>query len=103
MVVDTAGALTASEREALDSKLDQVRLQTGLAVVVFYPGSLDGENVEDVAYQAFNQWGVGQKGKDNGVLLVLAKNERKVRIETGKGVGGELTDIQSGRAFSERW
>src|SRR6185436_945485 len=61
----------------------------------FVVGSLEGETIDDIAYKTFNAWGVGQKGKDNGVLLVIAPNERKVRIETGLGVGGALTDLQS--------
>src|SRR6185437_6482165 len=48
-----------------------------------------------VAYRAFNTWGVGQKGADDGVLIVLATGDRKVRIEVGKGLGGALTDLQA--------
>src|SRR6185503_6999677 len=57
--------------------------------------SLDGEAIEDVAFATFNEWKLGKKGADNGVLLVIAPAERRVRIETGKGVGGDLTDLQS--------
>ena len=48
-----------------------------------------------MAYTAFNTWKIGEKGKDNGVLILIATTDRKVRIETGKGVGGDLTDLQS--------
>src|ERR1700679_3844186 len=94
-VVDTAGALTAEEVAALDAKLDAVRQRSGFAVVAFVVGSLEGEPIDDVAYTTFNTWRVGEKGLDNGVLLVVAPNERKTRIETGKGVGGAPTDLQS--------
>lgn len=94
-VVDEAGALTASERAALDAKLDHARKTKGPAVVVLLVGPLDGTPIEDVAYTAFNTWGVGASGKDDGVLLVVAPSDRKLRIETGKGVGGALTDVQS--------
>ena len=94
-VNDLAGKLTAADVAALDAKLSAVRKQTGHEIVVFLPHTLGGETVEDVAYGTFNTWKVGQKGADDGVLLVIAPAERKVRIETGKGVGGVLTDLQA--------
>jgi uncharacterized protein len=94
-VVDTAGKLGAEDINALDQKLERVRQRTGFDIVAFIAGSLEGEDIEDVAYKAFNAWKLGQKGTDNGVLLVIAPAERRVRIETGKGVGGALTDLQS--------
>jgi uncharacterized protein len=94
-VVDTAGKLSDSDILDLDKKLDQIRQQSGLEIVAFIAGSLEGETIEDVAYEAFNAWGIGRKGQDNGVLLVIAPAERRVRIETGNAVGGALTDLQS--------
>ncbi|WP_437814324.1 TPM domain-containing protein [Sorangium sp. So ce1078] len=94
-VVDTAGRLDPSDLRYLDEKLDRIRRQTGFEIVAFVAGSLEGETIEDVAYEAFNAWQLGQRGADNGVLLVIAPSERRVRIETGKGVGGALTDLQS--------
>ena len=94
-VVDTAGKLSEEDIAYLDRKLEGVRARTGFDIVAFVPGSLEGEDIEDVAYKAFNAWKLGQKGEDNGVLLVIAPAERRVRIETGKGVGGALTDLQS--------
>ncbi|WP_437600396.1 TPM domain-containing protein [Sorangium sp. So ce590] len=94
-VVDTSGRLGPSDLLYLDKKLDRIRRQTGFEIVAFVAGSLEGETIEDVAYEAFNTWQLGQRGADNGVLLVIAPSERRVRIETGKGVGGALTDLQS--------
>ncbi|XYH98919.1 TPM domain-containing protein [Sorangium sp. So ce1128] len=94
-VVDTAGRLDPADIRYLDGKLDRIRRQTGFEIVAFVAGSLEGETIEDVAYEAFNTWQLGQRGADNGVLLVIAPSERRVRIETGKGVGGALTDLQS--------
>jgi len=94
-VVDTAGKLDANDIAYLDHRLEEVRTRTGYEIVAFIPGSLEGENIEDVAYKTFNAWGVGRKGLDNGVLLVIAPKERRVRIETGKGVGDKITDLQS--------
>ncbi len=79
----------------LDAKLERARVEKGFASSVFFPKSLGDENIDDVAYTTFNTWKVGSAKGDDGVLLVLATAERKMRIETGKGVGGGLTDIGS--------
>jgi uncharacterized protein len=94
-IVDTAGKLSADESGELDRKLERIRQRTGFDIVAFVTGSLEGEEIEDVAYKAYNAWKLGQKGADNGVLLVIAPAERRVRIETGKGAGGALTDLQT--------
>ena len=94
-VVDTSGTLSRGEVLDLDGKLESIRLRTGFAIVALVVGPLQDEPIEDVAYRAFNTWQIGEKGKDNGVLIVVAPVDRHVRIETGKGVGGALTDLQS--------
>lgn len=95
-VVDQAGALSPSESHALDMKLDQARQQTGFAIVIFILPSLpDGLTIEDVGYKAGNTWGVGSAKGDDGVLLINSVAEHRLRIETGKGVGGALTDVDS--------
>ncbi|MBX3230105.1 MAG: TPM domain-containing protein [Labilithrix sp.] len=95
-VVDQAGALTPEQRRALDLKLDDARQQTGFAVVVLLlPRLPDGLTIDDVGYTAGNAWGVGSAKGDDGVLLIHSAAERKLRIETGKGVGGALTDVES--------
>ena len=57
--------------------------------------SLQGLPIEEYGYQLGRHWGIGQKGKDNGALLIVAPEEREVRIEVGYGLEGELTDAQS--------
>ena len=94
-VVDMTGQLSAGDVGDLDAKLEATRQRTGFAIVALVLGPLDGEPIEDIGYKAGNAWQVGDKGKDNGVLLLIAPTDRKVRIETGKGVGGALTDLQS--------
>jgi uncharacterized protein len=96
-VTDAAGKLSAEDRAFLDARLKAFQDETGAQVFVFIPASLNGEPIEDVAYGTFQGWKIGQKGKDNGVLLLWAPSERRVYIQTGKGVGGELTDVQSFR------
>jgi uncharacterized protein len=94
-VTDEAGKLTATQRALLDEKLEVYRLCSTNEIAVLVAESLRGESIEDVAYATFNTWEIGAAGHDNGVLLVVAPRERKIRIETGKGVGGQLTDIES--------
>jgi uncharacterized protein len=101
-VVDEAGALTPEQARLLDRKLDRARRQTGFAVVVYLlPRLPEGRTIEDVGYEAGNAWGVGSKGGDDGVLLIASLGDRKLRIETGRGVGGALTDLQSSRINRE--
>jgi uncharacterized protein len=94
-LVDTSGTVSPQLRSSIDGRLDAFRKRTSYAIVVFVAGSLQGESIEDAAYTAFNTWGIGDKGKDNGVLLLIAPTERKIRIETGKGAGGAITDLQA--------
>jgi uncharacterized protein len=95
-VVDQAGALDETQIRHLDKKLDRARRQTGFAIVVLLlPQLPESMTIEDVGYTAGNTWGVGSKTGADGVLLIASLAERKLRIETGKGVGGALTDVQS--------
>jgi uncharacterized protein len=93
-VVDTTGSLKPDEVRELDLTIDAMGNDVGFALVVLVT-DLGGTPIEDIAYTAFNTWGIGEKGKDNGVLLVIAPKERRVRIETGKGVGGALPDLKT--------
>lgn len=95
-VVDSAGVLSEREVMRLDQKLDRARQATGFAIVVYtLPKLPEGMSIEDVGYEAGNKWGVGSRQGDDGVLLLASIGDRKLRIETGKGVGGALTDVQS--------
>jgi uncharacterized protein len=101
-VTDTAGVLSPEERAGLEQRLSQLMDQSGREIAVFVPGSLQGDTVEDVAYNTFNAWRIGREKLDNGVLLVIAPKERRIRIETGKGVGGQLTDLQASDIIEHR-
>ncbi len=101
-VTDTAGRLTDADDRALEERITAYRNRTGNEIAVLVIGSLGGASIEDVAYDTFNKWGIGKKGLDNGVLLVIAPAERKTRIETGKGIGDRLTDIDCGIILRER-
>ena len=94
-VVDTAGMIDSDSKERLSQMLRaHEELTTEQIVVVTLP-DLQGSTIEDFGYQLGRFWGIGQKGKDNGALLIVAKDERKVRIEVGYGLEDRLTDAQS--------
>jgi uncharacterized protein len=91
-VVDDAGILSDSTRAALTDMLAQHKRTTGHQVVVVTLKGLQGYTIEDFGYQLGRKWGIGQKEKNNGVLLIVAPNEHRVRIEVGYGLEGTLTD-----------
>jgi uncharacterized protein len=94
-VVDLTGTLSGDDVLDLDHRFEDIRLRSGFAIVALVTGPLQDEPIEDVGYRAINTWHVGDKGKDDGVVIVISPSDRRVRIETGKGVGGALTDLQS--------
>jgi uncharacterized protein len=94
-VVDQAGLLDSTAQAQITAKLAALEQKTGTQLVVVTLASLDGDDIADYGYQLGRAWGIGQKGKNNGVLLIVAPNERKVRIEVGYGLEGMLTDLQS--------
>lgn len=94
-VVDDAHILSQSAVDTLTQELDDYERGTSNQVVVATIKSLDGNSIEEYGYQLGRHWQIGQKGKDNGVLLIVAPNERKVRIEVGYGLEGILTDAIS--------
>jgi uncharacterized protein len=100
-VVDQAGILTPAQVADLQSKAQALYSQTGRAFAVATVKSLEGYPVEDYAYRLGRAWGLGEKGKDNGVLLLVAPNEHKVDIATGYGAGAYMTDAMSGLIIRE--
>jgi uncharacterized protein len=94
-VVDDAGILSADTQAKLTDLLAQQEKQTGDQVVVATLKSLQGYPIEEYGYQLGRAWGIGEKGKNNGALIVIAPTEHKVRIEVGYGLEGVLTDAQS--------
>lgn len=100
-VTDLAGKLSGADRAALTRRIETIRGTTGNEIAVLILPTLGGESLEDVAYTTFNTWKLGQKGADNGVLIVVATGERRVRIETGKGTEGALTDLQASDIISQ--
>jgi uncharacterized protein len=94
-VVDEAGLLDAPARAALTQSLAELEQKTSDQFVVVTLKSLQGTSIEDYGYQLGRRWRIGQKDNNNGVLLIVAPIERKVRIEVGYGLEGTLTDAIS--------
>ena len=96
-VLDQAGIIPDAEEAALDARLREYNARTGRAVVVATVTSLDGETIEMYSVGLFEQWGIGGKESDQGLLLLVAPTERKLRIEVGYGLHQYVTDALSGR------
>ncbi len=94
-VVDTANLLDTATEGRLDGVLAAHEAATSDQVVVVTLPSLGGMAVEDFGYQLGRSWGIGQRGKDNGVLLIVSRDDRKLRIEVGYGLEGKLTDAHA--------
>lgn len=94
-VVDTANMLDDPSKERLSQMLKAHQQLTTEQVVVVTVPNLQGTSIEDYGYQLGRHWGIGQKDKDNGALLIVAKDDRKVRLEVGYGLEERLTDAQS--------
>lgn len=91
-VVDEAEILSDEVEQVLTDLLEAHELETSNQVVVVTLSSLQGYSIEDYGVQLGRHWGIGQADKDNGVLLIVAPNDREVRIEVGYGLEGTLTD-----------
>src|SRR5262249_762373 len=92
---DYAGLLSPAERQRIEALLTERERATGTQMAIAVFKSLDGENLEDVANRLFQQWRLGQKKLDNGVLLVVFIEDRKLRIEVGYGLEGALPDAEA--------
>ena len=91
-VVDEAHILSPQTERQLTTLLQS---ETKHQVVVVTLANLEGKTIDDYGYQLGRHWGIGEKGNDNGVLLIIAPNEKQVRIEVGYGLEGALTDAVS--------
>jgi uncharacterized protein len=94
-VVDRAELLDPATEAQIAQRLQAHEQGTGEQLVVVTVPDLQGRSIEDYGYQLGRHWGIGQQGKDNGALLLIARDERKIRIEVGYGLEGRLTDAAS--------
>ena len=100
-VVDNAEILQPATRASLTNALEAHERATGNQVVVLTLPTLDGESIEGFATRVFESWQLGKKGKDNGVLLIVAPKDRRMRIEVGYGLEGVLPDVAASRIIRD--
>ncbi|WP_342058330.1 TPM domain-containing protein [Aeromonas sp. OTU364] len=101
-VVDEAALMSRKQAHQLTQQLAAFEKRSGIQLVVVSIDSLDGETIEEYGYQLGRHWGIGQKNKNNGVLLLIAQDERKVRIEVGYGLEGALPDAIAANIIQTR-
>lgn len=92
-VVDEANLMSRKQAHQLAQQLAVFEKRSGVQLVVVSIDTLAGDTIEEYGYQLGRHWGIGQKGKNNGVLLIIAQDERKVRIEVGYGLELSLIHI----------
>jgi len=95
--MDNANILSPETHRLLSDSLRIHEIRTTNQVVILTIPTLNGEGIEDYANRVFNEWKLGQKDKDNGVLIIVVPNERRMRIEVGYGLEGTLTDLTASR------
>lgn len=96
-VVDLAGVLSRGDQAKIAASLLQFQKKYGPQLQVLVVSSLEDESIEGYSIKVVDKWKLGAKGKDDGVLLLVATENRKVRIEVGRGLEGDLPDVTAGR------
>ncbi|QSH99858.1 YgcG family protein [Treponema phagedenis] len=94
-VTDTAGILTKDEHEKIYAFLRKTEANSSLQIAVLIIPALQGEVLENYSMRVAEKWKIGKKGKDSGVILLVSKNDRKIRIEVGYGLEGFITDAKA--------
>lgn len=100
-VNDYAGMISSSVKNQLNASLRKLKEQGGTQIAVLTVKNLEGLTIEQASIQVVDKWKLGSEKKDNGILLLIARDERQMRIEVGQGVEGDLTDAYSKRIISE--
>jgi uncharacterized protein len=94
---DYANMMSPSVRSKLTNELREFERTDSTQIVILTISSLEGQPIEDYSIKVAEAWKIGQKGRDNGIILIVASQERKMRIEVGRGLEGKLTDLTAGR------
>ncbi|MFZ3020005.1 MAG: TPM domain-containing protein [Minisyncoccia bacterium] len=100
-VTDTAEMLSVQDRQTLESELRNFSQSKGYEIALLTVPTLEGTTVEDYAVRIFEQWKIGDKKLDTGVLFLIARDDRQMRIEVGYGAEGVLTDAQSSQILND--
>lgn len=100
-VNDEAGMISPSAKSKIEDELRAFEQSDSTQIVILTVPSLEGENIEEFSIRVAEAWKIGQQQKDNGILLIVSKQERKIRIEVGRGLEGKLTDLMAGRIIDQ--
>jgi len=100
-VNDYAGMVGPSAKSKIEEALRAFEQSDSTQIVILTIPSLEGEEIEEFSIKAAEAWKIGHQGKDNGVLFIVSKQERKIRIEVGRGLEGNLTDLMAGRIIDQ--
>ncbi|HSL19054.1 MAG TPA: TPM domain-containing protein [Methylomirabilota bacterium] len=96
-VTDLAGLFSASAAQTMEAELERLEAETGAQVAVLTIPSLEGQPLEDYSLRVVEAWQLGREDRDNGVLVLIARDDRRIRIEVGYGLEGVLPDALCGR------
>jgi uncharacterized protein len=100
-VNDFANILSPGDIARLNNEITAIEKATTVEIAIVMVDSLQGVSVEEYAVKLFEKWGIGKKGTDNGLLILVSKNDREYRIETGYGLEGTITDARANRIGRE--
>lgn len=100
-LVDTTGTFNEAEKSALVTKLAAFEKSKGAQIMVLVVPTTGEDGIDQYARRVYDQWQLGRNGIDDGILLVVAKDDRRLRIEVGYGLEGAVTDLQAGRIIRE--
>ncbi len=100
-VNDFAGVLDPAARARLESRLTTYAAETTNEITIAIFSSLNGRSINDVGVKLFEEWKIGKRGRDNGILLVVGLSEHQVRLDVGYGLEGKVPDAQAGRIIRE--
>jgi uncharacterized protein len=95
-VSDFAGVIDTASSDKINAVILELDKKTSAEIAVVTVKNLEGDNIDNYAVNLFKQWGIGKKGKDNGVLILAAIDDRKARIEVGYGLEGVINDAKAG-------
>ena len=102
-VYDSADILSPETKQSVNDMLDKLEQDTSIEFAVITISSIDGLSIEDYSNQVYNELGIGKRDSDNGILLLIAADDSKVRLEIGRGLEGTLTDSICGRILDEHF
>ncbi len=100
-ITDSTGTLTAEQKQSLDTKLTALEQSKGSQIAILIVPTTQPEEIEEFSFRVADAWKLGRKGVDDGALLVVAKNDHKVRIEVGRGLEGAIPDAATARIIRE--